>query len=115
MYLLKCQIDVSKTVFCILWYVSTSHTTRRKLPPAQLSKECFTAVVASKKHSAVTASVKWDVYGHRVKLFLEFSKKVFAITPIANHAETCFSVSKLISRILIESMVFSYTSLSQSE
>jgi hypothetical protein len=46
-----------------------------------LSKECFTAVVASNKHSAVTASVKWDVYGRRVKFRFEFSKKVFAITP----------------------------------
>jgi len=81
MHLLKCQIRVSNTVFCILLYVSTSNTTQRKLPPAQLSKECFTAVVASNEHSAVTSSVKWDVYGHHVKLPFEFSKKVFAITP----------------------------------
>jgi hypothetical protein len=74
------QICVSKTVFCIPLYVSASNTTRRKLPPAQLSKECFTAVAASNKHSGVTSSVKWDVYGRRVKLCFEFSKKVLAIT-----------------------------------
>jgi len=34
---------------------------------------------------------------------------------IANNAETSFSVSKLIVRTSIESMVFSHTSLSQSE
>ena len=73
MYLLQCQIHVSKTVFCILLYVSTSNTTRRKLPPAQLCKACFTVVVASNKHSAVTSSVKWDVYGRRMKLCFESS------------------------------------------
>jgi len=35
--------------------------------------------------------------------------------PIANDVETSFSVSKLIVRTLIESMVFGHTSLSQSE
>jgi hypothetical protein len=90
MYLLKCQIRVSKTVFCILLYVSASNPTQRKLPPAQLSKECFTAVVASNKHSAVTSLVKWDVYGRRVKLRVEFSKKVFAIMPDSEQCRNIF-------------------------
>ena len=81
MYLLNCQICVSKMVFCILFYVSSLNTMWRKLPPTLLSKECFTAVVASDKHSAVTSLVKWDIYGHAVKLHVEFSKEVFAITP----------------------------------
>jgi hypothetical protein len=115
MYLLKCQIRVSKTVFYILLYVSPSNTMRKKLPPTQLSKECFTAVVASNRHSAATSSVKWDVYGHCMRLRFECSKKVFPIRPIANDAETSFSVSMLIVRTLIESMAFSHTALSQSE
>jgi len=86
----QCQIRVSKTEFCIPFYVCASNTTRRKLPPAQLSKECFTAVVASNKHSAVTSSVKWDVYGRRVKLRFEFSKKVFAITPDSERCRNIF-------------------------
>jgi hypothetical protein len=90
MYLLKCQIRVSKTVFCILLYVSASNTTQRKLPPAQLSKESFTVVVASNKHSAVTSSVKWDVYGHHVKVCFEFPKKVFAITPDSERCRNIF-------------------------
>jgi hypothetical protein len=62
-------------------FVSASHTTWRKLPPALLFKEFFTAVVASNKHSAVTLSVKWDISGHPMKLRIQFSKKVFAIPP----------------------------------
>jgi len=81
MYLLQCQIHVSKTMFCILLYVFTSNTTRRKLPPAQMSKDCCTAVVASNKHSAVSSLVKWGVYGRRVILLFVFLKKVFAIPP----------------------------------
>jgi len=67
MYLLKCEIWVSKIVFCILLNISASITMWRKVPPALMSKECFTAIVASNKHSAVTSSLKWDVYGHHVK------------------------------------------------
>jgi hypothetical protein len=44
------------------------------------------------------------------------SRKWFcAITPIGNDAETSFLVSKLIVEALIESIVFSHTSISQSE
>jgi hypothetical protein len=60
------------------------------MPPAQLFKECFTAVVASNKHSAVTLSVKWDVYGSHVKFHVEFSKKVFAITPDSEQCTNIF-------------------------
>jgi len=94
MSLLKCQIGVSKMVFCILLCVSTSNTMRRKLPPAQLSKECFSAVVVDTKHSAVTWSVKWDVYGRRVKLRIEFSKMVFAMMPDSKQCRNIiFSIS----------------------
>jgi len=51
----QCQICVTKLVFCIPLYLSTSKVTWRKLLPAQLSKECFTAVAASNKHSGVTS------------------------------------------------------------
>jgi len=81
MYLQKCQIRVSKTVFCILLYVFASNTTLRKLPPAQLSKACFTAGVACNKHCALTSSAKWDIHGCHVNLCFEFLKMVFAIMP----------------------------------
>jgi hypothetical protein len=77
-------------VFSILLYESALNTTWRKLPPAQLFKEGFTAVVASNKHSAVTSPVKWDGYGGRVTLHFEFSMTVFAITPNSEQCRTIF-------------------------
>jgi hypothetical protein len=70
-------------VFCKLWSVSSSNTTWRKLPPAQLSNESFTAVVASNKHSAVTSSVKWDVYGRRRNISFIILNKGFTKSPWA--------------------------------
>jgi hypothetical protein len=86
----QCQIHGSKTEFCIPLYVSASYTTRRKLPPAQFSKECFTAVTASNIHSGVTSLVKWDEYGRCVKLHLVFSKKVLAISPSSEQCRNFF-------------------------
>jgi hypothetical protein len=49
--------------------------------PSPVVQECFDEVVASKKHSAFTSSVKWDVYGRGLNLRSEFSNKVCAIMP----------------------------------
>jgi hypothetical protein len=87
---IQCQLRVSKPEFCIPLYVSASNTTRRQLPWAQLSKEWCTAVAANNENSGVILSLKWHVYGRRVKLHMEFSKKVFAIMPNRERCRNIF-------------------------
>jgi len=87
----KCQISVSKTVLCIPLYISASKVKQKTLPPAQLSKECFTVVAASNKHSGVTSSVEWDVSGCLVKLPFEFSNMDFPIMPSSERCRHIFS------------------------
>lgn len=62
-----CQIGVSKMVFSERWHVSASIAMHRKQSPDQFLNEWFPLVAPSNKHSAVTSSVKWGVYAHRVK------------------------------------------------
>jgi len=102
-------------MFCIPLNPCSINTVRRRVPPAQFSIECFTEVVASNTHSAVTSSVKCDVYGPPTILHFEFSNKVFAMMPASKWCWNIFSVLKSTVRTFIERMVVSHTSLSQSE
>ena len=77
-------------MFGILVYVYTSNTTRRTLPPVQLSKEYFTPIVAINNLSAVNSSGKWDWDGYHVELHIEFSRKVFAIKPYSEKCRNIF-------------------------
>jgi len=86
----QCQIHVSKTVFCIALNVAASTVTWRKLPPAQLSKECITVVAASNKQYGVTKMVEWEIYNHHMKLCFEFSKMNFVFMPSSEQCSDIF-------------------------